>query len=229
MYLGVDGFRYGWVAITLDDKGEGSIEFLCDIQQLEEREYKMGMVDIPIGLPPYGKRRCDLAAKELLGPDRNRVFTGARRPLLGCRSHEEANRTGKSLCVSEQPGDGVSAQLFCILKKINEVDEFMNSKRQETLRETHPELVFFRLRGSRLDKKHSPKGKTQRRELLTPRIRNLPELVNERLGTGAKEDDVLDACACALAAKDCAADGQNVLPTGIACIDGKKLRMQIWY
>ena len=49
----------------------------------------------------------------------------------------------------------------------------------------------------------------------------------ERLGTGAKPDDVLDACAVAIAARDF--NQGNVLPRGRVEKDARGLKMQIWY
>ena len=230
MYVGVDGFRHGWVSVSIDGQGNGSIEFLCEISQLDHRQYHMAMIDIPIGLPQSGNRDCDMAAREYLGPNRNRVFTGARRPLLAhCHSYNKANRIGRKLLVDGNPGAGVSKQLFCILKKIKEVDGFLNPQAQEKLRECHPELVFRRLyNGHPVDNKHTPQGRSQRRELLSF-IRNLDDLLPARLGTGAKEDDVLDACACAVAAMDCANGKHNVVPNEKSPTDLRNLVMQIWY
>ncbi len=230
MYVGVDGFRHGWVSVSIDGQGNGSIEFLCEISQLNHRQYHMAMIDIPIGLPQSGNRDCDMAARKYLGRNRNRVFTGARRPLLKhCHSYDEANRLGRKLLVDGNPGAGISKQLFCILKKIKEVDVFLNPQRQEKLRECHPELVFHRQNNDHpVDNKHVPQGRSQRRKLLGS-IRNLDDLLAARLGTGAKEDDVLDACACAVAAMDCANDKGNVVPDGRPPMDRQNLVMQIWY
>ncbi|NGX98010.1 MAG: DUF429 domain-containing protein, partial [Candidatus Afipia apatlaquensis] len=46
-----------------------------------------------------------------------------------------------------------------------------------------------------------------------------------RIGQGAKADDVLDACACAIAARDFSAR----LPEGDAPRDSSGLPMQIWF
>jgi predicted RNase H-like nuclease len=46
-----------------------------------------------------------------------------------------------------------------------------------------------------------------------------------RLGEGAKRDDVLDACAAAIAARDLAGS----VPEGTPPRDSKELSMQIWY
>ena len=99
----------------------------------------MALIDIPIGLPDRGRRDCDVAARAVLGPQRGRsVFTGARRPLLTIMNRESAHAWGK-----KQDDLGVSEQLWAILPKIREVDAWINSERNQALREGHPELSFF--------------------------------------------------------------------------------------
>jgi predicted RNase H-like nuclease len=231
MYLGLDGFRHGWVAASIDGKGNGSVEFLCEVNQLDHRQYRLAMIDIPIGLPSFGNRECDIAARALLAENWPRVFTGARRPLLEyCHSYEEANQFAPTLQVDEKPGAKISKQLFCLLKKIKEVDAAIDAERQKTVRECHPELVFRRLNNNgSVPNKHTDEGRLKRRELLCAHVSNLNALIDERLGTGAKEDDVLDAFGCAVAAMDCAKGRQLVLPENECRRDARKLKMQIWY
>jgi predicted RNase H-like nuclease len=224
MYLGIDGYRHGWVVVSINEDGNGRIEFLGEIVQLARRPYTMAMIDIPIGLPKSGTRRCDKSGRDMLGEHRARLFTGARRCLLSATTPEEANQLG-----IEIDGTGVSRQLFHILKKIGEVDEFVKSEGQQKLREAHPELVFLRLsRGRRLCSKRTFKGFTERLELLRPRIPNVDELLPARIGKGAKKDDVLDASACAIAAMDYAKGREHVTPYDPKP-DCRGLMMQIWY
>ncbi len=222
-YLGLDGFRNGWVAVYLNSRQTGEIEFLDHIDDLRTCRYRMAAIDIPIGLPDQGNRPCDMAARQMLGINRNRVFTGARRPLLAfCKDYKKANRAGKAL------GAGISRQLFGILCKIKQVDTFMQRAGQGRLRECHPELVFQRLGGRALESKKTDKGRKQRRKILSEYFSNLDALINKRLGTGAKHDDVLDACACAIAARDCARGRKFVVQSGKKR-DGRNLKMEIWY
>jgi len=50
-------------------------------------------------------------------------------------------------------------------------------------------------------------------------------LAKARIGSGAKRDDVLDACAVAIAARDMAGS----VPEGTPPIDAYQLPMQIWF
>ena len=84
-YIGVDGFRRGWIAILIDSAGMRSFHILNEIAELEELAENgpyIAMIDMPIGLPDSGYRDCDLSARRMLGITCNRVFLGARRFLL---------------------------------------------------------------------------------------------------------------------------------------------------
>ena len=96
------------------------------------------------------------------------------------------------------------------------------------VREVHPELVFLRLNGDRpLPAKKSEEGDALRRRLLKrDGFRDIDRWLEEtRIGTGAKRDDVLDACAVAIAARDPAGS----LPEGAPPLDEYELPMRIWF
>jgi predicted RNase H-like nuclease len=221
--VGLDGYRAGWVAVWIDGDASG-IEFLHDVSELLTFSFHLAMIDIPIGLPEIGDRRCDIQARSILGESWPRVFTGARRGLLRFDStqYDAANRWGKSI------GAGVSRQLFCLLPKISEVDTIINKRKQSNIRETHPELVFLRLNsGQRLPGKKTKEGKNIRCDLIKKAgFLDIQDWIDRRrMGTGAKPDDILDACACAIAARD----AKHRIPDTKPQIDSRGLRMEIWY
>jgi predicted RNase H-like nuclease len=78
-----------------------------------------------------------------------------------------------------------------------------------------------------LPSKKSEQGISQRRKLLRRHgFRDIDRwLTGTRIGTGAKRDDVLDACAAALAARDPA----GRIPEGTPPLDAQGLPMQIWF
>ncbi|WP_315831556.1 DUF429 domain-containing protein [Bradyrhizobium prioriisuperbiae] len=220
--IGLDGFRNGWVAVEIAGRRR-KIVFLSDIAELLERPFDRAGIDIPIGLPDSGDRSCDLAARALLRPHASRVFTGARRGLWEFRSQGEANRALKA-----RGEKMASIQLWNLGPKIMQVDAAMTPRLQRRIVEVHPELVFWRLNGHRpLPAKTTEQGVALRRELLmTDGFTGLGDwLEHERIGKGAKVDDVLDACAVAIAARD----GRHCLPEGRALKDARGLKMQIWY
>jgi predicted RNase H-like nuclease len=220
--LGLDGFSKGWVAVCVDgDRHE--IRFCRDIADALSTLFDRIAIDIPIGMTDDGERVCDLLARERLRPHSSRVFTGARRWLWTEFSdpdvaNQDALRRGQKR---------VSRQLWHLGPKIIEVDRFVRANCSRDIREAHPELVFLRLNDSRpLPSKKSEAGIDLRRALLRREgIRDIDRwLADERIGTGAKIDDVLDACAVAIGARDVA----GCVPKGVPPRDAYGLPMQIW-
>jgi predicted RNase H-like nuclease len=220
--LGLDGFRNGWVTVSLDGVG-ADIAFHNDIADALGKPFDRAAIDIPIGMNDDGDRLCDRLARDALHPHRSRVFTGARRWLWAefddpDKANAEALRRGQKRA---------SRQLWHIGRKIMEVDAFVRSHPQLDIREAHPELVFQRLNAGRpLSSKKSDEGLSRRRSLLKQRgFQEIDEWLGAgRIGTGAKPDDVLDACAVAIAALDPTGSLPEESPR-----DAYDLPMQIWF
>ncbi len=221
--IGLDGFSRGWVAVVLDGD-EQAISFHPDVAGALSAPFDRAGIDIPIGMTEDGERACDLLAREKLRPHTSRVFTGARRWLWQeFRDPDQANR--EALRRGEMR---VSRQLWHLGPKIMEVDAFLRAHREQDVREVHPELVFLRLNGDKpLPSKKSEGGDALRRRLLKRQgFRGIDGwLAQSRIGTGAKRDDVLDACAVAIAARD----PLGSVPEKAAKPDTYGLPMQIWY
>jgi predicted RNase H-like nuclease len=221
--IGLDGFLKGWVAVTIDGD-ERAISFLADVADALRDPFDRAGIDIPIGMTENGERACDLLARAKLKPHASRVFTGARRWLWQEFSdpdtaNREALRRGQKR---------VSRQLWHLGPKIMEVDAFVRAHPAHDIREVHPELVFLRLNGGKpLAPKKSEEGDTLRRRLLKREgYREIDRWLNEmRIGTGAKRDDILDACAVAIATRDPAGH----LPEGAPQLDACRLPMRIWF
>jgi predicted RNase H-like nuclease len=218
-YLGLDGFRGGWVAAWIDDQGNHGFDYSSSLGRLLSMQHQRAMIDMPIGLKMSGHRRCDISARELVGAC---VFLGARRNLWEFPDQASANRY---YWRHEGPGMGVSGQLWNIRDKIKEVDDFITSDRQARIGEAHPELIFRKLGNQlRLQGKKSELGRNQRITLLADQgFVKLSKWLTQRYGTGIGRDDLIDACACAVAARDSNArlGGDEVDPRG--------LRMEINY
>jgi predicted RNase H-like nuclease len=221
--LGLDGFSKGWVAVLLDGDVR-EIRFCSDIAEALSIGFDRAAIDIPIGMTDDGERACDLLAREKLRPHSSRVFTGARRWLWQEFSdpdaaNQDALRRGQKR---------VSRQLWHLGPKIMEVDAFVRANGARDIREAHPELAFLRLNaGMPLPSKKSEAGFERRRKLL--KRHGIPDidrwLDHARIGTGAKRDDVLDACAVAIAARDVA----DCVPEGAPPRDAYGVAMQIWF
>jgi predicted RNase H-like nuclease len=207
----------------LDGDGQ-SISFHANVADALRRPLDRVGIDIPIGMTDEGERACDLLARDKLRPHTSRVFTGARRWLWQefddpDKANKEARRRGQKR---------VSRQLWHIGPKIMEVDAFMRAHPPIEVCEVHPELVFLRLNGNKpLPAKKSEEGDARRRKLLKREgFRDIDRWLEEtRIGTGAKRDDVLDACAVAIAARDPAGS----LPEGRPPLDKYELPMRIWF
>ncbi|MGL3209429.1 DUF429 domain-containing protein [Bradyrhizobium sp. BR 1433] len=220
--VGLDGFSKGWVAVTIDGDRR-TISFHSDIAGALTRPFDRAGIDIPIGLTDDGERDCDLLARARLRPHTSRVFAGARRWLWQQfdepdLANAEALRRGQTR---------VSRQLWHLGKKIMEVDGFVRANATRDIREVHPELVFLQLNsGEPLPRKKSEEGDALRRRLLKRSgFREIDRWQTEvRTGTGAKRDDVLDACAVALAAREPCGSVPEAPPR-----DAYDLPMQIWF
>jgi predicted RNase H-like nuclease len=93
------------------------------------------------------------------------------------------------------------------------------------LKETHPELMFWKLNGQKsLAKKKTREGREKRIALLKQEgFNKIDQWLGHRHGTGIGRDDLIDACACALAARDSNARLPEHPPTE------RGIRMEIWY
>ncbi|MDE2229777.1 MAG: DUF429 domain-containing protein [Alphaproteobacteria bacterium] len=235
--VGVDGCHGGWIAVWIGKSGIHGFAIFPRIAFVLALHADLAMIDIPIGLPETGDRGCDLAARKMLGKDgQSRVFLGARRPLLQYlpdhqTSYDAAYIDANKWAKSQPGGKGLSRQLFGILPKIAEADEIMTPARQETLREAHPELVFQDLSHAPkpLPSKTSPEGQRLRRDIADHGgFPDIDDWIAKLRGTRAKPDDLLDACACCIAALRASVKGVRT----VECpreVDAKGLRMEICY
>ncbi|MET4828356.1 putative RNase H-like nuclease [Bradyrhizobium ottawaense] len=69
-YLGIDGFRFGWVAAWIGERGDHGFDYSPGLTRLLALPHVRAMIDMPIGLNPAGYRLCDLRARELIWPRR---------------------------------------------------------------------------------------------------------------------------------------------------------------
>lgn len=234
--IGIDGYRCGWIMVWIDDAGDRDFGIHSRIESVERLKPDMVMIDIPIGLPLSQNRRCDEAARAELGKAWQRVFVGVRRPMLEyvddlyrADNFDRANRMAKL-----ELGIGISKQLFGILHKIKEVDQFLGSsgRRQDVFRETHPELIFQRLNdGKLLSGKKTGEGRALRKKLVAKHgFHEIDAWLDRLRGSGARVDDLLDACACAIAAWDALkSPKESSLRKLGGEVDERGLRMEMWY
>ena len=214
--IGVDGWRDGWVAVTLDDGAGVSVTAhptFAGVLGCAADAAVIG-VDIPIGLPAQPDRPADVAARQALSPHSSRVFPTFPRHVLDAPTHAEAIR---------RCGDGpkISSQAFALRAKILEVDAHRSDGR---IHEVHPELSFAAIGGSPLPSKRSWNGATARRRLLA----QVGIEISDELGDAGRvpPDDVLDAAAAAWTAGRIALGHAICLPADPPLLDGRPVA--IW-
>lgn len=224
-FAGVDGCRDGWIAVIWSTTGL-TTRLATRWNDLNFSGVAAVGVDMPIGLADRGSRDCDTAARALLPRGRkSSVFPPPKRYMLGL-PWAEANAEGK-----RREGKGLSRQAGNISAKIAELDAAMTPALQDRIFEIHPELVFQRLNGhAALTPKRTKAGRGERLALLTGAgLPPLERLFDIYLRKQVKPDDILDAAACALAARWIASGEGRRLPEGGAPSDSRGLRMEIWY
>ena len=215
-FVGIDGIPGGWVAVYLSDNGDQRFAYAKSAARLLADPYDRAMIDMPIGLSERGYRQCDIEARALVGP---RVFLGARWGVWNFKTLGEANAHYWN---QEGVGRGISMQLFCIREKLQELNEVPVPPR---LFEAHPEMIFWRIAGRVLASKNTAKGRAERIEILKEKgIGRVQRWLGQRHGTGIGRDDLIDACACALAARD----STRRVPTNGNLIN-RGAQAEIWY
>lgn len=226
--IGVDGCRAGWLAVVLNrDRLGPRLEIAPVWSALPVESATMVAVDMPVGLADSGPRACDIAARRCLPPGRkSSVFPPPRRYMLDCRDWAEANALGRA-----REGRGLSHQAWNITAKIRELDRALSPADQARVRETHPELIFHRLNGWRpVPGKKTKAGRAARLGLLAAAGLDGIETLLDRLPRGAAgPDDLLDAGACALTARDMLAGAAHRVPESDPQVDSRGLRMEIWF
>jgi predicted RNase H-like nuclease len=182
--LGVDGCPGGWIGALVD----GSVVswlLLPDAASVLAGPAAAVGIDMPIGLPAAGPRTCDVAARALLGARRSSVFPAPVRSVLDASSYDEACHLSRAAS-----GKALSQQAWHLVPRIADVDAHLTD--HDRVVEVHPELVFARLAGP-LPPKKTPDGAGLRVAALRSWLPDgWPPPPRP-----ARQDDALDALACA--------------------------------
>ena len=201
--LGLDGCREGWVGVFYDGTTV-SASVRPRIEDFRDEGVELVGVDMPIGLPSTGRRRCDEAGKALLGRRASTLFHVPPRVVLEATTFDEANRRHRELL-----GLGLTRQSWNLRDKILEVDAWMERAPFPSF-EVHPEISFTKLTGAPLPTKKSFAGVMARRRALVEAGLDVESLVNDVGTTGV--DDVLDATVVAWSAWELLQDQAWRLP-----------------
>lgn len=210
--IGIDGCRGGWVGVALRRgavHGTAFGETVADLVS-ELGEAAVVAIDIPIGMPVAGERRCDLLAREALGSRWSTVFMTPPESAMRAPTYPRALAAAKRL----NDGKGISKQAYGLRARVLEVEQFTataksvsgtaNNPRAITppiIAEVHPELSFAAMNnGKPLRPKRTFGGVAERVGLLSANGIELGPELPERVAS-APTDDVLDACAVAWSAE----------------------------
>jgi predicted RNase H-like nuclease len=203
--VGVDGWKGGWVEITLEDGLFGSASIRGTLTEVtrSHADARVIAVDIPIGLPEGSPRLADVEPRKFLQGRASSVFSTPSRGALEALSYEEANALSR-----RESGKGLSRQSYALAKKILEADALVQT--DPRVLEVHPEVSFRELAGALVPSKKTWEGQMRRRRLLEQAGIELPE----ELGPASvvPPDDVLDAAVAAWSALRIARGEARTLP-----------------
>jgi predicted RNase H-like nuclease len=213
---GIDGCKAGWILITFSENP--SYRVLRTNSDLENAfdEFDRIFIDMPIGLEDENyTRECDQLLRQKLGAEyASSVFSPPIRPALHAPSYVEANMQSY-----EYTEKKLTLQSWNITPKIRLLDDMLQAQPELKAKvfESHPELLFMKLNGGMIyQKKNTKKGLRHRLSLIVDReeiaddfFRDIKE---EFRRNEVGEDDIVDAMALALGAKQSAEDGIKTLP-----------------
>lgn len=203
--MGIDGCKYGWVAIMIKDNQEFTVSkhatFLSIFKEYPHAEKYL--VDMVIGLADINHPRVvENLARQKLKPNRaSTVFTPPCRAAVYEKTYDVAKEKNKVIL-----GKAFSIQAWNIVPKIREVDTFIlkNMKYKNRIFEAHPEICFASLNNQvpMTFKKKEKEGMEERINLLQsifPKSKEIFEKGNNQfLKKEVKSDDIVDALALAI-------------------------------
>lgn len=208
--VGVDAWRGGWVAVTLEDGQAGDVRQAVTLDQIAD-DYPDAAaigVDMPLGLVERGWREADRLGSARLGPHRSRLFMVPPRAVWLAATHEDA--VGRCRRLTDPPA-GCSRQAWGLREKLLPANE-LYARLPGRLFEVHPEISFAELNGGApvAAGKKTWNGQMARRALLSRAGIALPDNLAD--AGNIPPDDILDAGAVAWSAARIAAGRASCLP-----------------
>jgi predicted RNase H-like nuclease len=201
--VGADACPAGWLVTTVDD-GTVTVDAYGQFKQVRDSHTDADriLVDIPIGLPSDGRRRCDALAKDLLGCRGGSVFYAPSESAIQYEDYEDAKEEHE-----EDIGHGLIMQAHNLRDKILEVQDVAGDDYDGQVRESHPELCFAALNGQPIAyAKSSEAGRELRLQLLEDEIDEARVLYRDTkaqyLREEVRRDDILDSMCLAVAARE---------------------------
>ena len=204
LVAGVDGYRKGWVAVSLDPSGDVEVSThvtFAEVLSLRAQRDRRGHSDRSARARRAAGRRGGAGVRRQR-PREQRL------PDPAARGARSADVRGGERDRANGHGKGISQQAFALGKKILEVHAL--AEVDERVIEMHPEVSFCELSGAHvLESKHTPEGLERRRAILADAGIRLPGAV-----PGVPEADLLDAAAGAWTAARYSAGKAQPVPAG---------------
>ncbi|MFK8005580.1 MAG: DUF429 domain-containing protein [Saprospiraceae bacterium] len=203
--VGIDGCKYGWIAIKIRKDTQFSISKHSEFSSIfkEYPDAEKYLVDMVIGLADKNHpREVEFLARQKLKPNHtSSVFTPPCRAAVYEKTYEAAKEKNKTIL-----GKSFSIQAWNIVPKIKEVDEFIlkNHEYQNRIFEAHPEVCFASLNNQipMIFKKKEKEGIEERINLLQvlfPKSKEIFEKGNiQFLKKEVKSDDLIDSLSLAV-------------------------------
>lgn len=203
MHAGVDGAGDRWlIAIVRGHAVSWAVAQHAAVVLEEVAGCAAVGVDVPIGLPEQGPRRCDVEARRRLGRATASIFLAPVRGVLDAASYREA------CTLLRQRGEaGMTIYTWGIVPKIREWDALALPPQ---VIEIHPELSFRAMApGVAFMRKKSAPGSWQRISALSSMVDIDAALASAPARVNL--DDALDALAAAWSARRWAAGRAETL------------------
>jgi len=204
-FVGVDGCPRGWFAVSIDQDGRYDFKIFDHINALWQayKDSSLILIDIPIGLPHWRRRFCDVEARKILGKRGSSVFPAPSREAIQQPDYESACKVNQKIL-----GRKLSIQAWNISPKIKQADDLMcnSEEARRRIRESHPEICFWTLAGGKpmVYNKKTELGIEERLSLLKNIDYIFEQIFHEALQAFKRKDlaknDILDAIALAVTA-----------------------------
>lgn len=227
LLAGVVPTRVGWVlasakllGIQLHPQEPELFGELSDILDYRPA-FRIIALGIPIGLPDTNEfhgRRCDQEARQLLGwPRAGAILSPPVRKALAATTYEEAAALS----------GGLSAVTWGLMHRIAEADREVESYRQRTIWEVHPELSLYQLNDDKPMKnpKRTVVGQEERARLIKGRIAGMERVIDAEIPK-VRRWQLIDAAACLSTTRRIAARAMTRIPENPEW-DEKGMRMEI--
>jgi len=200
--VGIDGCRFGWVAVSLSDNCALLFKNLNDLVSYYDNE-ALFLIDMPIGLPSENvERDCEIVLrKELSVKRKSSLFPIPCREAVYAETYEKASETNRKILQK-----GICKQTWFICFKIKELDKLLlqNPQLQSRFRESHPEVAFHFLnhRVSMGFNKKTEEGQQERLKLLSQVSGNIDSIYSNSIQKYKRKDiakdDIIDALCLAV-------------------------------